>query len=75
MPVNMDPNKRRNKPSSAKSSEDRAQPTSSTKPGGKKEFGEKPIRIVKRRLPTPNGKICGMRLKSSTWINGNDWKL
>ena len=40
MPVNMDPNKRRNKPSSAKSIEDDAQSSSSTKSGGKKEFGE-----------------------------------
>jgi hypothetical protein len=39
MPVNMDPNKRRNKPSSAKSIED-AQSSSSKKAGGKKEFGE-----------------------------------
>ena len=40
MPVNMDPNKRRNKPSSAKSSDDHGQSSSSKKSGGKKEFGE-----------------------------------
>ena len=40
MPVNMDPNKRRNKPSPAKSIEDDAQSSSSPKSGGKKEFGE-----------------------------------
>ena len=40
MPVNMDPNKRRNKPSSAKSSEDQAQSKSSGKSDAKKQFGE-----------------------------------
>jgi len=40
MPVNMDPNKRRNKPSSAKTFEKHAQSTPSTKSDGKKDFGE-----------------------------------